>query len=131
VLIDGAHNPSGATALRDYLNEFVNNPITLVFGVMRDKRVEEMANIVFPASTNLILTQPDNPRAANLDMLRHIAVNHLPPEQIFLMNSSSEAMRFAREITPPSGLICVAGSLYLAGEVIREIVGVKQTIEPR
>ncbi|MGH9881734.1 MAG: bifunctional folylpolyglutamate synthase/dihydrofolate synthase, partial [Pyrinomonadaceae bacterium] len=37
LLLDGAHNPSGARALREYLDEFVDGPITMVFGAMRDK----------------------------------------------------------------------------------------------
>jgi hypothetical protein len=31
--------------------------------------------------------------------------------------SSAEALRIACAETPPDGLICIAGSLYLAGEL--------------
>jgi dihydrofolate synthase/folylpolyglutamate synthase len=48
VLLDGAHNPAGAQALRDYLEEFVTSPLTLVFGAMRDKRLDAMAEVLFP-----------------------------------------------------------------------------------
>ncbi len=37
LILDGAHNPSGALALREYLDEFVKEPLTLVFGAMKDK----------------------------------------------------------------------------------------------
>ena len=44
LLFDGAHNPAGAQALRAFLDEFVKRPVTLVFGAMNDKRLEEIAS---------------------------------------------------------------------------------------
>jgi hypothetical protein len=116
-LFDGAHNPSGARALREYLDEFVRVPLTLVFGVMRDKDIEEMAQILFPAANRLILTQPDNPRAATVEMLEHIASRLLNAEKISPASSVSDAIHIAQELTPATGVICVSGSLYLIGEV--------------
>src|SRR5207244_4253742 len=56
LLIDGAHNPGAARVLREYFDEFVKEPITLVFGAMRDKRLADMAAILFPGVANLVLT---------------------------------------------------------------------------
>src|SRR5206468_2053739 len=36
-LFDGAHNPAAAQALRNYLDEFIREPVTMIFGAMRDK----------------------------------------------------------------------------------------------
>ena len=72
-LLDGAHNPSAAQTLLSYLNEFVKVPLTLVFGAMRDKNLDEMAAILFPAATRLVLTQADNPRSASAEELQEIA----------------------------------------------------------
>lgn len=116
ILLDGAHNPSGARALRDYLDEFVAGPITLIFGSMRDKRLSEMASLLFPAATNLILTRPNNPRAATLDTLKDLARLHHSSENIWAVESLEEAVGLARGITPAGGLICITGSLYLVGE---------------
>ena len=116
-LFDGAHNPSGARALREYLDEFVRVPLTLVFGVMRDKDIEEMGQVLFPAADRLILTQPDNPRAATVEALEHVASRLLDSEKISKASSVSEAIHIARELTPATGLICVSGSLYLIGDV--------------
>ncbi|PYV63005.1 MAG: bifunctional folylpolyglutamate synthase/dihydrofolate synthase, partial [Acidobacteria bacterium] len=115
-LFDGAHNPSGARALREYLDEFVRVPLTLIFGVMRDKDIEEMAQILFPAANHLILTQPDNPRAATVEMLERIASRLFNAEKISLASSVSDAIHIAQELTPATGVICVSGSLYLIGE---------------
>ena len=116
-LFDGAHNPAGAQALREFLDEFVKRPVTLVFGAMNDKRLEEIATILFPAADRLILTQPDNPRAAEVGRLRSLAAGIVNGEKVTAARSVSEALQMAKDITPPHGLICVTGSLYLLGEV--------------
>lgn len=117
VLYDGAHNPAGARALRAYLDEFAPQGVTLVFGAMRDKRLEEIGRVLFPAARQLILTSPASPRAATVEeLLRAVPV---PPSSstIALAPSSRDALVIARTHTPPDGLVCVTGSLYLVGEV--------------
>jgi dihydrofolate synthase/folylpolyglutamate synthase len=117
LLLDGAHNPAGAQALRDYLDTFVQRPLTLVFGAMNDKKLDKIAAILFPAASQLILTQPDNPRAANVDALQRLADSILPRQQIVATRSTGEALERARQLTPTGGMICVTGSLYLVGEI--------------
>ena len=117
VLIDGAHNPAGVRALRHYLDEHVDGPITLVFGAMKDKKLDDLAQFLFPRATQLIITAPQNPRAAEPEHLRKLAMDHLSPAKIHVAVSAGAAMRKAQELTPHGGLICVTGSLYLVGEV--------------
>jgi len=115
-LIDGAHNPAGAQSLRNYLDEVTTRPLTLVFGAMRDKQLEQMGEILFPVANTLVLTTIDNPRSANLEMLEPIA-ERFARGTILTSESSAEALRIAIENTPAEGLICIAGSLYLIGEI--------------
>lgn len=117
VLFDGAHNVAGARALRAYLDEFAPEGVTLVFGAMRDKELAEIGRVLFPAARHLVLTSPVSPRAATVEqLLRAVPV---PPSSstIALAPSSRDAMVIARTHTPPEGLVCVTGSLYLVGEV--------------
>jgi len=116
-LFDGAHNPAGAQALREFLDEFVKRPVTLVFGAMNDKRLEAIATILFPAADRLILTQPDNLRAAKVRRLQSLAARIVNGEKVTAAPSVGEALQRAKDVTPPHGLICVTGSLYLLGEV--------------
>lgn len=118
ILLDGAHNPSGAQALRDFLNEFVKTPITLLFGAMKDKKLDEIAEVLFPLADFLILAQPDHPRAAGLDELLKLASRFVSPEKIIASGSVREAIEQARNRTPAGGTICVTGSLYLLGETL-------------
>lgn len=130
IILDGAHNVSGALALREYLNQFVTGPLTLIFGAMRDKGLEEMAAILFPVAAKLILTQPENPRAAEVELLYDLAQRILEPEKIVVTSTAGEALQKARRLTPREGLICVSGSLYLVGE-IKALLEVGKNYEER
>jgi dihydrofolate synthase / folylpolyglutamate synthase len=115
-LIDGAHNPAGAKSLRDYLDEFAERPLTLVFGAMRDKQLEQMGEILFPCADTLILTTIENPRSASIERLQEVA-HRFARGRVLTSPSSAVALRLAEAETLPEGLICIAGSLYLAGEL--------------
>lgn len=115
-LIDGAHNPAGAQSLRAYLDESAARPLTLVFGAMRDKQLEQMGEILFPVADTLVLTTIDNPRSASRDALQTIA-RRFAKGTVLSSESSAEALQIAIANTPAEGLICIAGSLYLAGEL--------------
>ena len=117
VLYDGAHNAAGARALRAYLDEFAPEGVTLVFGAMRDKELEEIGRILFPAARHLVLTSPVSPRAATVEQLLRAVPVPTSSSTIALAPSSRDAMLIARTHTPPEGLVCVTGSLYLVGEV--------------
>jgi dihydrofolate synthase/folylpolyglutamate synthase len=117
LLLDGAHNASGAQALRQYLEEFVTVPLTLVFGAMKDKKLEEIAAILFPLADRLILTRPDNPRSVGVDELQRLASKLSSNAEFISRPTVAEALEKAYEVTPAGGLICVTGSLYLLGEM--------------
>jgi dihydrofolate synthase/folylpolyglutamate synthase len=119
ILLDGAHNPAGAEALRDYLIEFGQHPLTIVFGAMSDKKLDRIGELLFPLADNLILTVIDNPRAASLATLETIA-SHFSRGSISTFNTVSGALHAALRNTPREGMICVTGSLYLIGEWKKE-----------
>jgi dihydrofolate synthase/folylpolyglutamate synthase len=113
--MDVAHNPAGAWALRSALSHLDPRPrtITAVFGCLRDKAVNEMAQILFPMFETVVLTEVPSPRTASLDEMRKAAeatgvrvVNALNPQ---------EALVCAVAATPLDGAIVVAGSVYLVG----------------
>ena len=125
-LIDGAHNPAGAQTLRAYLDEFAPRPLTLVFGAMRDKQLEQMGEILFPVADVLVLTTIDNPRSASMDILQTIA-SRFAKGRVLPAESSRDALRTAIANTSTEGLICVAGSLYLLGEVRPRILSLGES----
>ena len=117
ILFDGAHNPAAARALRDFLNEFVKQPITMIFGAMRDKALSEMAAMLFPKARAVILTELDNPRAASIETLKAAVPRDFDQANVHQATSVKEALLIAQDIIAGDGLICVTGSLYLIGAV--------------
>jgi len=119
LLLDGAHNPAGARALRAYLDEFWDVPITLVFGAMSDKDIDRMAGQLFDVARTIVLTRVRDGRAADNARLGTAALSS--SRNVIFAETVSQALSWARSVTPPDGLVCVAGSLYLVGEVKRLI----------
>ena len=117
ILLDGAHNVAAAHALRAYLDEFISQPVTLVFGAMRDKDLAEIGAAIFPAARRVVLTESDNARAAEVGELVHAIPRDTDLSTITLAPRARDALTIARAVTPAGGLVCVTGSLYLVGEV--------------
>jgi dihydrofolate synthase/folylpolyglutamate synthase len=117
ILLDGAHNPAAARALRAYFDEFIEAPVTLVFGAMRDKNLREMLTTLLPATDQVILTMFANARAANAETLLHEMPGDFPSAKVTFAASAGEALRKALEQTAAEGVVCVTGSLYLVGEI--------------
>ena len=113
-LLDGAHNVAGARSLRQFLEEFEPGPVTLIFGIMRDKDVEAMARILFPLAAAIVLTTPDNTRAMPTADIAAIAPS--VPARVWQTNTLKEAMDVAENETESGGIKLVTGSLYLVGE---------------
>jgi dihydrofolate synthase/folylpolyglutamate synthase len=114
-LLDGAHNIAGAKALAAYLDEFVDKPITMIFGAMKEKDVSGIAQILWPRTERLILTRLNNSRSTTADELSDFVPENFDRERIVLTNSVEDAMTAAGS----AGLVVVTGSLYLVGEVKR------------
>jgi dihydrofolate synthase/folylpolyglutamate synthase len=121
ILFDGAHNVAGAKALKNYLDEFVKKPITLIFGAMRDKDLEEIAKTLFPKANKLILTKPDNPRSMEAKDLLKFLPKDVDRQKVFETRAVDEAVRLARKISSAQDLICITGSLYLVGEAQKQM----------
>ena len=116
-LFDGAHNVAGAQSLREYLDEFVDAPLTIIFGGMKDKDLEEIAALLFPLATYVNLTEINNPRTATQESLRKLVRHEDYSSRTNIFTNSGDALSAALEQTPAGGVICVTGSLYLIGEV--------------
>jgi dihydrofolate synthase/folylpolyglutamate synthase len=129
IVLDGAHNPAGAWALRAALSQrYPDAPITMVFGVMRDKAVSEVVEILFPLATRVIVVQPHNPRAASAEEIRaaasRICTNILSEstvaaaiERACSLVQQDESLSEAAE-RPTGSLVVVAGSIYVVGEAL-------------
>lgn len=109
IILDGAHNPSGARALAAYIRRFhAGRRVAMIFGAMRDKSVEEIAGVLFPLADALIVTAPGQPRA-----LRPEAILEMEPHP----NAHTAAdIGAALELPHGCDVVFITGSLYLVGE---------------
>ncbi len=118
-LFDGAHNIGGARALREYLDEFVSRPVTMIFGAMRDKDIAEIAEILFPRAEKIVLTRPDNSRAMSSEEIADATQEFVDQDRCFLTENVRDAIDKANEIASEDSIILITGSLYLVGEAKR------------
>jgi dihydrofolate synthase / folylpolyglutamate synthase len=121
ILLDVAHNPAGAWALRSALSNLDPAPkkLTVIFGCLRDKAIAEIAQILFPLFDKVILVEVNSPRAASIAEMRAAAES--TGAAIETAVNEQEALIRAGELTPSEGLIVVTGSVYLIG-ALRDLV---------
>ncbi len=116
VYLDGTHNPSGARELLKFWEEnFKGRRIVLVYGAMRDKAVDEMAGLLFPAVDFVILTEPRQPRAISAPLLAEMT-SHLAKKSTVVRDPGA-ALERAIEIATPEDAVFATGSLYLVGDL--------------
>ncbi len=113
-VIDGAHNPHGALALRESLDK--NFPLgkrIWVFGALKDKNFDEMIKILFRAEDYVIVTPPDSERAASTEILcETLNKYHIPCAAIEDNIAAIEQLK-----NSAADVKIIAGSLYLIGKV--------------
>jgi dihydrofolate synthase/folylpolyglutamate synthase len=129
IVVDVAHNPAGAWALRSALSETMGaeeigeRRMVLLFGAMADKAVDEMARILWPAMTHVVLTRiANNPRAAATGDLSAQA------QSLGVAHSVSASVREGLELATaramalgPETVLVIAGSIYVAGEALQAL----------
>jgi dihydrofolate synthase/folylpolyglutamate synthase len=117
MVLDVAHNPAGAWALRSALSErYDNRPLVFVFGAMRDKAISEMTEILFPLAARVIATRPENPRSASPEEIQE--AGRRTGAEIELAAEVGDALERTRDGAGPGTVIVVTGSIYLVGEAM-------------
>ena len=119
VLLDGAHNPASAEALRAaLLAEFSDAKPAVIFGVFRDKDSASMCRSLAPLAGRLLLTPVHSERTEDPARLVNAcrAVNPRAPLEV--CNSLAQAIETAAR----DPFVVITGSLYLVGEAM-ELLG--------
>jgi dihydrofolate synthase/folylpolyglutamate synthase len=130
LLLDVAHNPAGAWALRAAIATLPQDrPRTLIFSCLRDKDLTEMARILFPLFDSagahgprhhIVFAPIASARATGVDDM--LAAAHALDVPAEAAGSVADALALARSLTPAGGLIVATGSVFLVG-AIREAAG--------
>ena len=116
VILDGAHNLHAARVLGKYLSSTLNNRrLTLVLGILDDKPYEKMLKILVPCAQHIIITRAKIDRSLDPALLKQ-AVQRITATPVTIIDDVKEAVTHAIQTSKPQDAICVAGSLYVAGE---------------
>jgi dihydrofolate synthase/folylpolyglutamate synthase len=120
IVLDVAHNPAGAWALRSALSTYYEDRrIIFVFGAMRDKAIGEIAEILFPLAESVVATVADNPRSATPEEIREAASR--TGAEIVTVSGVASALERARALAKTDGVVVVTGSIYIVGEAMRAL----------
>ncbi len=119
-VLDVAHNPAGAWALRAELSAwYADRPLTFVFGAMGDKAIGEMAEILFPLAGRVIATRADNPRSATPGEIRQAACRTSTPVEE--ASDVATALDLSRKDTARGNVVVITGSIYIVGEAMQQL----------
>ena len=120
IVLDGAHNPAGVAALlRALETDYAGRSVHLVFGVFKDKDSEPMMRALFPRCAAVYLTPIDSPRSKSPASYEALARTLCP--SVHRAHSAMEAIDLA-SAGASEGIVVVAGSLALVGEVRRRLI---------
>jgi len=116
VVVDGAHNPQSAQALRATVEElWPQRPIRLLIGVSSDKAVETLGGVLGPISHSVTCSQSDHPRA--LDPAVLAARLKAFCGAIHVVGDPLDAYTYVLNTAQPTDVIVVTGSLFFVGQI--------------
>ena len=116
VVMDGAHNPHAAAALRDTLSElWPGRAVHLLIGMSSDKAVEEVGQLLGGRSISATCTRSRHPRALDPTELARRLAPFCP--DVHVMSDPADAYTYLLNALSPTDVIVVTGSLFLVGEL--------------
>jgi len=117
LVIDGAHNPVSARALRKTLEEEIAcERLILLLGIAGDKDVEGFLRQILPLADEVVATEISSPRGLKAEILARKARRFFSGN-IFVEPLLPKALKKALSIAGAGDLILATGSFYLAGDV--------------
>ena len=117
IIIDTAHNEDGFRVLFNELKSLKYKKLIMVVGFSKDKNIKTISKIINSNIKNkkIILIQANNERALTIkDAIPYFK----DMRNLKIINSSKEALNYAKKIAKKDDLILITGSIYLVGELI-------------
>lgn len=113
ILLDGAHNIEGIKLLKDTIKDnFIFEKLILIIGILSDKNVLQMLDIITYISDTVILTKSKNKRASDPQKLKE----QVDCKNVIVKDEIPEAIKYAKKIASKQDLILITGSLFTVGE---------------
>jgi folylpolyglutamate synthase/dihydrofolate synthase len=115
LIIDGAHNRQGIDGFLDALENFDNKKRCFIFAMMKGKNYKNAVKKIALYSHKVIIVKLKNERAVATEILVKEFGKYIPADKILTANSATAALRMLKN----GSKVAAAGSLYLAGEIIK------------
>jgi len=118
--LDGSHNMQGAKTVKQFLNKFSKQKISIIFSMLNDKNYKDFLREIsennnYQIDEIIFMPIPNQPRAITIEEFREIA-NKLKINYSIATNFSQA---FARINQLSSQLTLLTGSLYLVAEFLK------------
>ena len=118
-ILDGAHNAHGMRAATESLRAILpQQKVVAVLGVLADKDVEEMLDLLVPLTEMAFVIRPDSPRALSAEALCEKLCRR--GVEATACDTVDVAVAAAASTGKP---VCALGSLYMSGAVKAAISG--------
>ncbi len=118
ILLDGAHNPAGVTALRASLDElFPQRKILFLLGILQDKDIAGMMKVLVRPCDEVVITWPLSERAASPETVAQYA----DASYVETVERIEDGIERIYKRASADDIICIAGSFYLVGRA-REVL---------
>lgn len=119
IVLDTAHTVASMKILKESIKETLSyKNLILVIGLSSDKDIEGVLREIACVADSLILTRTGNPREADPEQLA-VVVKRFYTKHPLVINDIDEALNKARNIANKDDLICITGSFFLAGKVLK------------
>ncbi len=115
-VVDGGHNPQCAqTVAENLLHYFPDKRRILLLGILRDKDVAGLTDILDPAADEYLCITPDSFRALPAAELAEHLKRYGKP--VTVCDSIRDGVTAALERSDGDSVVCAVGSLYSVGEI--------------
>jgi dihydrofolate synthase/folylpolyglutamate synthase len=113
ILLDGAHNVTGMSILKESIEEGLNfSGFILILGILKDKNIKEILDVITPIADVIITTKSHNLRACDPAILKDM----IQDKEVVIIDDISKAVDYAKSIASIKDIICITGSLFTVGE---------------
>ena len=124
IVLDAAHNPSGATSLAEAVRETFKADFALgVISILAEKDAGAILRELEPALNQIIVTQSSSPRAIPVDELQTLADEIFGSSRVQAVANPWHALEKAKQILPKQdgAMIVASGSITLVGDILKQI----------
>lgn len=126
ILLDGAHNISGAKFLRESLDfYFPDKKRIWIYSSLCTKDYDSIVKVLFNPDDTVILTKSCSNSAVNPEELKNIITKNNLCNKIYTINNLEESINLSLSLLSENFIIIIAGSLYTVGEALDFLQNIK------